>query len=167
MKQNISLWQFSGFAVTALLGALLHYLYDWSGKSIIIAPFSGIDESTWEHMKLLYFPLLTFALFQSFFFKGYGNFWCIKLRGVLTGLLAIPVIFYTYNGALGKSPDWINIVIFFVAAALPFITEAYFLKKGKSDCKHPHLAFAAICLIGVMFVFFTFYKPNIPIFKDN
>ena len=115
MKRNISLWQFSGFATVSLLGTLLHYLYEWSGKNRFVAAFAGINESTWEHMKLLYFPLLIFAIIQSFFFKDRKDFWCVKLAGIIIGLTLIPVIFYTYNGIFGKSPDWINIAIFFVS----------------------------------------------------
>ena len=78
MKRDISLWQLGGFSFTALAGTLLHFLYDLTGESVLAAPFSGVNESTWEHMKLLYFPLLIFALIQSRFFKERKGFWCIK-----------------------------------------------------------------------------------------
>ena len=67
MKRSIGLWQLMGFAVTSLFGTILHFLYDWLSESKWAAPFSGVNESTWEHMKLLYWPLLLFAIFQSFF----------------------------------------------------------------------------------------------------
>ena len=110
MKRSIGLWQFVGFAVTSFLGTALHFLYDLLGKSVFIAPFSGVNESTWEHMKLLFWPMLVFAITESFFFQDRENFWCVKLRGILLGLILIPVIFYTYNGAVGKSPDWLNML---------------------------------------------------------
>ena len=121
MKPNISLWQFAGFSLSSLFGTILHFLYDWTDKSLLIAPFSGVNESTWEHMKLLFFPLFIFALIQSKFFKDYKNFWCIKLVGICTGLLLIPVLFYTYIGAFGSSPDWLNILFFFLSAGIASI----------------------------------------------
>ncbi len=165
MKQNVSLWQYGGFAVTSLLGTLLHFLYDWT-NSVFVAPFSSVSESTWEHMKLLYFPLLIFALIQSRFFKEYKNFWCIKLIGMLTGLILIPALFYTYNGAFGKSPDWVNIAIFFISVAIVFILEAQLFKCDSLQCKHPQFAFIIILLIGILFIVFTFISPNIPLFQD-
>lgn len=36
---------------------------------------------------------------------------------ILLGLVLIPVLFYTYNGVFGKSPDWINTAIFYFTAA--------------------------------------------------
>lgn len=166
MKRNIFLWQFSGFAMSSLGGTILHFLYDWTNKSIFISAFSGVNESTWEHMKLLYFPLLIFALIQSRYFKEYKNYWCIKLVGILAGLVSIPILFYTYNGTFGKSHDWLNITIFFISTAIAFLIETWMFYKNNLRCKHPWLAFFIICLIGVLFITFTFFTPEIPLFKD-
>lgn len=166
MKRDRLLWQFAGFVVTALGGTLLHFLYEWTNGSILIAPFSSVNESTWEHMKLLFYPTFIFAVIQRRKFKGCESFWCAKLTGIATGLVLIPVLFYTYNGAFGKSPNWINIAIFFVSVALAFILETRILKTDGFECKSPKSAFAVICLIGLMFVVFTFATPRIPLFQD-
>ena len=84
----------------------------------------------------------------------------------MTGLVLIPVLFYTYNGVLGKSPDWVNIAIFFVSAAVAFVLETRLFKKDTLRCRSPRLAFALICLIGMLFVVFTFATPQIPLFQD-
>ena len=166
MKRSIGLWQLMGFAVTSLGGTLLHFLYDWLGKAVWIAPFSGVNESTWEHMKLLFCPMFIFAIVQSFFFKDREDFWCVKLKGTLLGLVLIPVLFYTYNGVIGKSPDWINIAIFFISAAVAYIYETRQFNNGTTTCKSPKLAFAILCVIALLFVIFTFSTPPIGIFKD-
>ena len=116
MKYNINKWQFAGFFVVTLGGTLLHFLYEWSDEMALVAPFSNVNESTWEHMKLLFFPALVFAIVESFFFKDKKDFWSIKLKGTILGLILIPVIFTLFNGIIGKSPDWINIVIFVVTS---------------------------------------------------
>ena len=166
MKQKIGLWQLMGFAVTSLGGTLLHFLYDWTGGAAFVAPFSGVNESTWEHMKLLFWPMLVFAVVQSFFFKERTDFWCVKLRGILLGLSLIPILFYTYNGAVGKSPDWLNIAIFFVSAAVAYIYETRLFNENKIICKNPKLAVSMLSLIAVLFVIFTFFPLEIGIFKD-
>ena len=164
--RNISLWQLWGFAVTSLGGTLLHFLYDWTGKSLLAAPFSGVNESTWEHMKLFFFPAFLFAVLQSFFFREQTDFWCVKLRGTLIGLAFIPALFYTYNGAIGKSPDWFNIAIFFITAAAVYIyeTRAYF--RDTIYCKSSLRAFLLLCGIAILFVWFTFDPPALPLFRD-
>ncbi len=166
MKRSISLWQLIGFAVTSLGGTLLHFLYDWTGGSALIAPISGVNESTWEHMKLLFFPLFVFALVQSRSFQDRTDFWCVKLRGFLLGLTLIPVLFYTYNGVIGPSPDWINIAIFFIAAAATYLYETRRFEQEPVTCRAPKRAFLLLCLIGILFVVFTFATPHIGIFQD-
>ena len=166
MKHTSSLWQLAGFALSTLGGTLLHFLYDWTDESSLVAPFSGVNESTWEHMKLLFWPLFIFALIQRLFFKEQINYWCVKLAEIVLGLVLIPVLFYTYNGAFGKSPDWINIAIFYVSALQVFLFEWWAFKKNRLQCKHPRITFTLICLIGVLFIAFTFAPPQIPLFQD-
>ena len=166
MKRSIGSWQLIGFSVTSLGGTILHFLYDWLNESVWIAPFSGVNESTWEHMKLLFWPTFIFAIIQSFFFKEQENFWCIKLKGILLGLSLIPVIFYTYNGVIGKSPDWINIAIFFISAAISYIYESRLLNSDTIECRSSKTAIAALCIIGILFGIFTFITPEIGIFMD-
>lgn len=166
MKKTIELWQLVGFAVTALGGTLLHFLYEWLGEAAWIAPFSGVNESTWEHMKLLFLPMFIFAIVESFYLKDRKDFWCIKLRGILLGIILIPVIFYTYNGAIGRSPDWINIAIFFVSAAIAYIYETRQFNNNTLVCKNPKLPLVILSAIAVLFAVFTFVTPEIGIFKD-
>ena len=155
-----------GFAVTSLAGTLLHFLYDWLGEAKWVAPFSGVNESTWEHMKLLFWPMLFYAIAQSLFFSDRADFWCVKLKGILLGLSLIPILFYTYNGVIGRSPDWINIAIFFICAAIAYIYETKQFHKGAVHCKNKWLAIGVLCVIALMFVIFTFKTPRLGIFLD-
>ena len=166
MKHSAGLWALMGFAVTSLGGTLLHFLYDWLGEAVWIAPFSGVNESTWEHMKLLFWPMLLVSVIQFRFFRDREHFWCIATRGILLGLVLIPVLFYTYNGVIGPSPDWLNIVIFFVSAAAAYIYETRLFNAGRLRCRSPRSAIAALAVIAILFVVFTFVTPEIGIFRD-
>ena len=167
MKKTISLWQFAGFAFTSFTGTILHFLYDWTGQSILAAPFSAVNESTWEHMKLLFFPMLIFALIESRFLKkDIPCFWGVKLIGVSVGLLLIPFLFYTYNGAIGPSPDFVNIAIFFISAAAAYFLETKLLQNEAFSFRSTVLPLAILLIIAVLFVTFTFNTPQIPLFRD-
>ena len=159
----MKLWNWIGFGVVTLAGTILHFLYGWTGGSVWAAPFSGVNESVWEHMKLLFWPLLFFALVQRLCFRGQENFWRVKLRGTLLGLLLIPVLFYTCNGAFGKSPDWLNIAIFYISAGAVFLFEHWAFQNLRRPSR---LAFAVLCLVGVLFIIFTFAPPRFPLFQD-
>lgn len=164
MKRSKVLWQVGGVTFTAVLGTILHFLYGWTGCKLF-APISAINESTWEHMKLLFFPSFIFAIFQSLFFKDeQKGFWWVKLIGILIGLMAIPVLFYTYNGAIGKSPDWLNISFFFIALFFEYFIEYRLFKENNIKNINKIIPLAILSIIGILFIVFTFFAPSLPIF---
>ena len=167
MKKTFSSWQYAGFIFTAIVGTLLHFAYDWSGQSVLFAPFAAINESIWEHMKLLFYPMFIFALIEYYFWGNkIDNFWCIKLIGMVLGLVLIPALYYTYTGAFGIMVDFFNISIFFLAAATSYSVETRLLEKGMPCPIASRTAFLILCLIGLSFVVFTFFTPGIPIFEE-
>ncbi len=167
MKRSLKLWQLGGFFFTGIAGVLLHFLYEWTNQSTIVALFSAVNESIWEHKKLLFFPMFIFALIEYHAFgKDYKNFWCSKLAGTAVGLLLIPMLYYTYTGALGVSADWFNIVIFFISACAAYYLEYQLLKREIEFCKSSKTAFIILCLIALMFIVFTYTQPQIPLFQD-
>ena len=167
MDKTLTRWQIAGFVFTAAGGTLLHFLYDWIGQSMATALVSAINESVWEHMKLLFIPMFGFALLQSIFFGGkYSHFWCVKLIGILLGLILIPVLYYTYTGALGQSLSWVNIAIFYVAAAAVYAFETWLLGREGLSCRTPQLALLVLCVLAVAFVAWTFDPPQYPLFQD-
>ena len=166
MKRDIDFFQLIGFFTVSILGVILHFLYDITG-STIAALFSGVNESTWEHMKLLFFPMFIFSVVEYFIIgKIYKKFWCIKLKGCLLGLLLIPVIFYTLRGIFGVTLDFINIAIFFISAAAAFIYETKQFKNDTKFCKSEKASFIIFCIITILFFVFTFSPPYIPLFQD-
>lgn len=165
MKRNLWLWQLGGWTFSAVLGTILHFLFDWTG-AYAVTPFSAVNESTWEHMKILFFPMAIFACIQARYFRSdFTGYWWIQFIGILIGVFAIPVLFYTIGGAFGDTPDWINILIFFVAGGLGYFIELL-LFKNEFAPRCPWIAAASISLIALLFVIFTFAPPRIPLFQD-
>ncbi|MBR5139580.1 MAG: hypothetical protein IKV16_00870, partial [Clostridia bacterium] len=72
------------------LGILFHFLYDISGKSQLVRPFAPVNESVWEHLKLIFFP---FVLIMPVEYLLYGkrayNFFSSKFIGLEIGLISV------------------------------------------------------------------------------
>lgn len=167
MRKELNRWQTAGFIFTAVAGTLLHFVYDWSNRSVIAALFSAVNESTWEHMKLLFFPMSVFAFIEYFFIgRKYKNFPISKLAGISLGVVLIPVLYYTCTGAFGKLPGWFNILIFFLADAAAYILETQIIKQKPVSGAWNVTAVIVLCLIAAAFVIFTFVQPKIPLFED-
>ncbi len=166
MQKNLRLWQFGGYVVATFLGTLLHFLYDWTNLPFF-ALFSAVNESTWEHMKILFLPMFFVAVVTwAITGKTYENFWCVKARGILLATILIPVLFYTYKGVFGEPPAVVNILIFFLSAGIATVYETKFFLEEDTACKSPILAFSILCLVAVCFFVFTFFPPRIPLLLD-
>lgn len=167
MKPQVHTHPLTGFFFVSITGTLLHFLYDRSGQRVLFALFSAVNESTWEHMKLLLFPMLLRALFQSKFRTDtICCFWCVKLYSITFGTALIPLLYYTYTGALGVQADWFNIAIFFLAAAAASILESH-LFRHTAACPLPQpVCVFLLYLMAASFVVFTFCPPHIPLFQD-
>jgi len=167
MKKIILNWQISGFIFVILLGIFLHFLFELSNNNAVAALFSAVNESIWEHMKLLFYPALVFALIESYFLEGkYEQFWCIKLLGILLGLILIPVLYYTYTGMFGVSLDWFNIAIFFIAVGAMFLLEMILFRRNISCKISVELIMAVFFFLAIQFTILTFVPPKIPFFQD-
>lgn len=166
MNKKLYWWQFGGFVFVSLFGTLLHFLYDWTGEFIAVAPFSAVNESTFEHMKIFFIPAFVYALIEHRFFGfTYSGFWSIKLIGSIVGTLFIPFVFYTLVGAFGMSPDWANILIFFLSGASCYLLETH-LFLTRAPVVSEKIALFILIAITLLFFLFTFLPPRIPLFQD-
>lgn len=157
--------KFSAVIITVLLGVLLHFLYDWSDKNAFVALFSAVNESTWEHLKLLFFPFLLISIAEYFIYKpDFKKFFSARCIGMLCGLLSIIVIFYTYTG-IYKNVDWVNIAIFVVSVILSFFVSYKMYKKAEVVIPSA-LSIGIFLTLAILFFIFTFYPPDINLFID-
>lgn len=168
IRKNLRRWELIGFVFVCAAGTLLQFLYRWTGGNSLVAAFAGVNESTWEHMKLLYVPYFVFTMVQyTVFAEPYRNFFAAKAAAALAGLLAIPLLHYTIAGMFGAPPDWVNVATFYVAAAVLYLVSywllnAYALRGGLWQ------AAGFLLLWGLMFlfIFFTYRTPELPLFRD-
>ena len=167
MKKSIAHWQMGGFIFVSVVGTLLHFLFDWTGGRVAAALVSAVNESIWEHLKLLFYPMVGFAGIAYFAWgREVRSYWCVKLMGVLLGLVLIPVLYYTYTGILGVNADWFNITIFFLVAAAVYWVETKLFMCGYTCRVGEKMAVVLICLLAVVFAVMTFAPPHIPFFED-
>ncbi len=68
MYRRLNIFLIIGAVFTIITGTLLHFVYEWSGESLFVGIFSPINESVWEHLKLLFFPMSVWILIGYFIF---------------------------------------------------------------------------------------------------
>ena len=118
-KKKIRNFQIFSIIFTFILGSLFHFTYALSGNNPVVAIFSSINESVWEHLKLLFFPMLLTIIIGYFYIgKDTPNFLCSKTLGIIISMSFIVIFFYTYTGILGRNIPAIDIISFFIATML-------------------------------------------------
>lgn len=64
-----------GIIFVLITGSLAHFVYEWSGNNALAGLFTPVNESVWEHMKLVFFPMLLYSVWMiSRFRKEYPDF---------------------------------------------------------------------------------------------
>ena len=164
MRKRLLLHTAAGILFVIALGTLCHFLYDWTGRGALVGLFTPVNESIWEHIKLLFFPMALYSVFMSRRLKE--DFPCAGpalCAGILYGSILIPVLYYTYTGILGKHYAAADIAIFFISVLAAFI-RSYRLSISCHTLGFRYLFLALDCLLAVSFWIFTFYPPAIPLF---
>lgn len=160
--------QIAGFVFTVVIGTLLHFVYEWSGGSPIVALFGAVNESTWEHLKLLFVPMLIFGIFEYFSYgRKLENFLPIRFLSILLGMAVIVVGFYTYKGIIGQDYLLADILLFVLAVYAAYRFSYKRLKTHKYTSKFSKgLAIMGLLFLAACFLVFTFAPPHIQLFLD-
>lgn len=153
-----------GFVFISLLGSLFHFVYDWSGRKKYVAFFVSVNESTWEHLKLAFFPTFLWAIIGLFF--GFNNFAFGVFIALLTMLVTIPAIFYTYTHFTKKSILAIDISSFFVGVGLAMILAFVIFSSNPFSAIFNLIGVLGIIAFVIAFAIFTFFPPRNFLFED-
>lgn len=148
-----------------ILGTLLHFTYNWSNNNSIVGLYSPINESIWEHLKLIFYPMLIITIIGNILYKkSIPNYVCIKTKTIILSILFIVISFYTYSGIIGTNYGVINILLFIISIIIGQL-YAYKLIKNNYKCNTKY-SILILLLLFDCFVIFTFYPPHINLFKD-
>lgn len=154
------------FIFIGALGTLSHFLYEWSGNNKLIGYFFATNESTWEHLKLLFFPTLIYSVIEYFFVKKeITNYIPAVIISVIVGMVTIVILFYTYKGVLGYNIDTLNIAIYYIGLIVMLIVKNKIITSEILSGQNYSIIFTVVAfLIAFMFFRFTYSPPALGIF---
>ncbi len=159
-------YNFLAFIFIGIFGTVAHFLFEWTGNNLVVGYFFPINESTWEHLKLLFFPTVIFSLVEYNFVKNeIKNYLASVCFSVIFGMLSIVTIFYTYIGVLGFNVEFINISTFFIGLIIMLIIKNKIIGSEKlSGQNFSLLGLLIIFIISLLFILFTYNPPKIALF---
>jgi hypothetical protein len=157
-----------GFFVISIIGTILHFIFEFSNNNILVAPFSAVNESVWEHLKIAVMPMFlwTFVEFITLKFRR-ANLWSSLLIKIFTVMGIITIFHYIYTGIFKAHSTWFSITIFYIAILLAQIFGYKEVTSKDVNVKHEEFSKYLVIMIFIMFVIFTFIPPKIDIFRDE
>lgn len=149
------------FVATTLSGACLHFVYALFPNPVF-ALFSPVNESLWEHLKILFWPGLMAAL-------------CLRRRADAGGLAArllalllagavMLVVGYVYHIPLGGDALSFDICLYVLVMAMAFVLPGWF--SGRISRRGRDAVYFLTLVTGVAILLFTFLPPGFLLFAD-
>lgn len=150
------------FVVTTLAGACLHFLYTLLPNPVT-AVLSPVNESLWEHGKILFWPYLTAGVLLT----RRGTPGCLTPWLLTAPLMVLAMLGagWVYHFTLGGEAIAVDIGIYVVLMAAGFLLSQVL----EGSCEHPllgTLGFLLALALGAALALFTFLPPDHPLFLD-
>lgn len=159
-------WQIIVTVVCLILGTILHFTYEISLNNTFVGIFSATNESVWEHLKLIFYPMLLMAIIGYFIIGNkYKNYCFAQIKGIIISMIFVVIFFYTYTGIIGRNIGIVDIATFIFS----IIGGEYVIYKTIRDKRNFNAEAVSVILailILIMFIVFTIYPPKIPLFED-
>ena len=158
----------SFFGVFALT-FLFHFLYEWFPNTVFAVLFP-VNESIWEHMKLLYSGFFFWSIVEYFFISIYDlrinnyilNTFIVMFTSIIVYLIGYLPLYNLLGENMIVSIGWLIIVI-----ALYQVFSYYLLKLEKQDSPLNKASIVLIILGYVVFASLTFNPIRNYIFYDT
>lgn len=148
-----------GFFVIFLLCFPFHFLYDWLPNSLF-SIFFPVNESIWEHMKLIYTSFIFYGIIDYLLLKknkiNFNNFLIQLFLIPIIAIIIYLIIFIPIYKIMGE-----NMIVSIGLLAVVILIEqilSYFVLQYKEIKYQNIIGIIGIILIYIIFGYLT-YKP--------
>lgn len=142
-----------------LLSFLWHFMYDWF-PCVLTSIFFPVNESIWEHMKIIFYCLLIGSVLEK---KG-NNYYLNILVKPLVGVLFYLIIFIPLYLIFGES----MVISLSLMLFTYIIMELLGIKISKQEeLNIKALPIIIIILISILFSILTYYPLHNFLFFDS
>ena len=103
--------------------------------------------------------------FGKIFIKN-ANYLFALFITLLTPIIVIPILFYTYTAVVGHEILVVDILIYLLAVLLAFVLCWLILSLNSLKKIYNIIAIIGLIVILICYLTFTLYPPNFFLFKD-
>jgi len=168
LKKKFYFTEITFCILTILVGTLLYFSYEWSNYNIYLAYIAPVNNSIWEHLKMLLFPVLLFSIIEYIMIgKCFSAFIPTRTIAFFSGVLFMIIFFYTYSGILGANHLLLDLIDLYLSVII-----IYYLTWRQAVDKRGGNVYANIFCSCIMFflvyIFITFTNnpPQMNLFRE-
>lgn len=151
------------FMIYSICGTILHFLFKLSKNNIAVGIFAAVNESVWEHIKILFTPIFVYS-FISFLISKKPNFFILTTELVVG--MSLIILFYEIKTFIFKDKKgYLNIMSFYVVCFILSIIH-FKLEDIHIDSLANNLSLIPVIILLVMYLTFTIFPLKHKYFKD-
>lgn len=162
--KNIKKYFVISSIIAVIFGTLQHFAFDLSNNNVFIGLISPVNESVWEHLKLVLLPLTIFAIITKIALKQ-KNVMIATSIATITACIFILIVHYTYLNFNIESAT-VDIIAYIISIILAFYI-IYLFYTNNILIKFEPLGYILIISMFIIFGIFTFYPPKQELFLDK
>lgn len=162
---SLRLLKIIGTFIIFLLCFPFHFLYDWFSNALFSFIFP-VNESIWEHMKLLLFPFVFYTTIEYLFNKRkinniYLQLFIVPIISIFLYLILYLPIFNVYGENMIFSISLLFVIILFGQII------SYYLSKCKKIKYQKPIGLVGVIMVIIIFICLTYNPPKTMLFLDN
>lgn len=150
------------------LSFLSHFMYERFANNIFSILFP-VNESIWEHMKLIVTPVLIFSIFEYIIYKKkniiFNNFILSYTISMIIGIIVYLIIYLPINYIFGHSMIVAIILLFIIFIIVEVIS--YYIMNYKEIKYSNIIGISVMILIYIIFGYLTYNPIESDLFYDT
>ena len=156
-----------GVFVIFILSIIFHFMYNWF-PNILFSIIFPVNESIWEHMKLIATSTLVFSIFEYFTYKRsnihINNFILAYAISIIVGIIIYLILYIPLDNILGHHL-FIAILLLFVIFIFIQVISYYIMNMN--NIKYSNImGIIIIILIYYLFGYLTYNPIHISLLYD-
>ena len=159
-----------GAVIAFILSSVFHEMYGIFGENYGVGLIFPVNESKWEHWKIVFWPMLLVGIFNYILLRSEGhNILFATAIAILVAEIVTFGLIELYEVITASHAMWIHIVSLLIGIVVGQLSSYWVMTATKLTQRVPLLVIGvAIILINiVILIAFTIKPPKTEYFKDS
>lgn len=153
-----------GFGIACALGTAAHFVYVWC-PAPLLGLFVPVNESVWEHLKLLFWPTVLTAIGMAHASAHPQRFWSAVLWMVLVTPVGMLGVYYLLRAGFSLHCLALDLLLYYGTMGVQFWGIARL--RTRSIEHHAGILVMLAGLYAICLMALTLAPPQLPIFTPD